>query len=78
MIGEQKYGVAQANVPRLVPGQSDTERAAEYKRRALELLSQLCVIMNEARDNSLVVSFQISNDQFGRFFPQQITVVRPL
>ena len=65
-------------VPRLVPGRSDTELAVEYKRRALELLAQLCVIMNEARDGGLVVSFQVNNDQFGRFFPQQITVVKPL
>ena len=65
-------------VPRLVPGRSDAELAVEYKQRALELLSRLCVIMNEARDSGLVLAFQLSNDQFGRSFPQQITVIKPL
>lgn len=43
----------------LVPGKSDAELAAEFKRRAADALEPLCRLCDEARDAGFDLGFQL-------------------
>lgn len=66
------------DVARLVPTKSDAELAAEYRARMEVPLKEICAILNEAKSAGLIIGYTTSVDQFGRYVPQNLTVVRPL
>jgi len=57
---------------------TDASRAESYRRRLGPLLLDLAAIMNEAKADGLVVSFQVAQDQYGRYVAPPVSVVKPL
>ena len=62
----------------LVTGPTDTELAADFKKRTEAALAPVIEIMNEASRHGLVLGWGINRDQFGRNRIEQITVLKPL
>jgi hypothetical protein len=62
----------------LVAGPTDTQLAADLKKRTEAALAPVMEIMNEASRHGLVLGWAINRDQFGRNRIEQITVLKPL
>lgn len=61
----------------LIPSKTDAQEADEVREQLEEPLALCCEILTCARAKGLQVSFQIQNDQFGRFIPV-VGIVKPL
>lgn len=57
---------------------TDAIKAEEYRRELVPLLDKACDVFNRARNEGLIVSFQIGLDQYGRSVVQGIGIVKPL
>jgi hypothetical protein len=57
---------------------SDAERAAELRNELRPHLDTVCEIITKARREGLMVSFNMTADQFGIMRPGNIDVTRPL
>lgn len=57
---------------------TDEEWAAEIRADLHGPLSAICEVMNKAKATGIVVNFAIGQDQYGRFRPPDISIVRPL
>lgn len=57
---------------------TDAQKAASYRVEIAAYLAQVCEVLNRARRDDLVVSFQIGPDQYGQSNVQNIGVVKPL
>lgn len=63
----------------LVPGKTDTDKAAAYRAEMQPVLEQVCDIIQRARQDGLVVGWDsIGMDQFGRTIVPRINVTKPL
>ncbi len=57
---------------------TDAEKAAAYRIEVAAHLAVVCEVLNRARKDGLVVSFQIGPDPYGNSSVQSIGVVKPL
>ena len=57
---------------------TDAQKAAAYRIELAAHLALVCNVLNRARKDDLVVSFQIGPDQYGQSSVQNIGVVKPL
>ena len=58
-------------------GKPSDEKTAEYYRQRLKpMLDQIALVMNEARGDGFWVEFGIPSDNFGRYVPTAITLVK--
>lgn len=62
----------------LVPGKTDAERAADIRAKLTPILEQAAAIVGEARREGLIITFNISPDQFGRSRIQALDITKPL
>lgn len=60
----------------LAPGKSDTELAAEYRQRMVEVLEPVKALLNEAKKNGLVISWNIAPDGMGLYALQYLKIHR--
>lgn len=61
-----------------VDGRNDAERAATIRSNLRPLLEQVAQIVTDARKDGLIVSFNISPDQYGRCQVTALDVTKPL
>lgn len=57
---------------------TEQQRADDYRIRAAIPLAELAAIMNEAKRDGFQMSFNIGPDQYGRFVPTPVSIVKPL
>lgn len=62
----------------LVSGASDAERAQRLRADLEGPLAKVIEVVNEARRDGLVVSFNIGPDAYGRIVVKELSIVRPL
>jgi hypothetical protein len=66
------------SVVALETGQSDAEKAQDYRARIRAALDPVVAILNEARRDGLVVGFNIGLNQFGLSVLNQVDISKPL
>ncbi len=57
---------------------TDTDKARDIRAKMMPLLDELLIIMNDAKNAGLIISFNIGQDQWGRVKLTDINIVRPL
>jgi hypothetical protein len=57
---------------------SDVDKAARARAEITPLLEKICEILNRAKADGLIVSFNCSPDQYGRYKIVDIGIVKPL
>lgn len=62
----------------LVPSKTDAEKAAGYRAELMPLFDQLCVVLNRAKADGLIINFNVGADQYGRIKLQATDVLKPL
>jgi hypothetical protein len=62
----------------IVPGRSDTEVAADLRKRLEAALGEAISIMDDANESGLQVSFQLGRDSYGKNRINELGIVRPL
>lgn len=67
-----------SNIAAIATGKTDIQRAEEYRAELLPLLQKVCEVLDRSRRDGLVVSFNLTPDQYGRQAAGPIGVVRPL
>lgn len=66
------------SVVRLETVKTDVEKAAEYKRKLSEKLSEVCTLYTDAKREGIMLSFQLQFDAMGRFFVGQLMATKEL
>jgi len=59
-------------------GKSEVEMAGQLKMEARGLLDQLCIVMNKARAQGMILNWNISPNPLGMAEVQTVTVMKPL
>lgn len=57
---------------------TDKQKADDYRAQIIAALGDACEIMNKARADGMVISFNLGPDQYGRTSVQNLGVVKPL
>lgn len=57
---------------------TEKQKADDYRTQIVAALADACEIMNRARADGLVISFNLGPDQYGRTSVQNLGVVKPL
>jgi hypothetical protein len=78
MAEEETAVVRLADVGHIEKARTDAMRAQEIRDQLAPLLAQVCAILNQARADGLIVSFNLGLDMYGRSRVQDMSIVRPL
>lgn len=62
----------------LVPGKTDADLAAEYRKRFAEAIKPVLALVDEASRQGLLLGFEFRRDAFGSCKCPEIQVSRPL
>ena len=71
-------GVQSSRPIEFIPPFTDAERAADLRNKLRPILEQACEIITAARRDGLIISFNLSPDQYGVTRVMALDVVKPL